>query len=88
MLGRKADSWAEKQANKQTNKQNKTKQKKYENCHICTTCRKYVYRLFFKGLVSFYRLGGGVEDFWENTWLEGERGGGERGENQLSPKDE
>ena len=40
-----------------------------------------MYRLFFKGLVIFYRLGRGVEDFSENTRLEGERGrGGEREE--------
>ena len=30
-----------------------------------------MYRLFFEGpVIFFYRLGGGVEDFWENTWLE------------------
>ena len=36
-----------------------------------------MYRLFFEGpVIFFYRLGGGVEDFWENTWLDGDGGGG------------
>ena len=44
-----------------------------------------MYRLFFEGpVIFFYRLGGGVEDFWENTWLDGDGGGGK---NHLSPKE-
>ena len=39
-----------------------------------------MYRLFFKEPVIFHRRGGGVEDLWENIWLEGERRG-----DQLSP---
>ena len=38
-----------------------------------------MYRLFFEGpVIFFYRLGGGVEDFWENTWLDEDGGGGGR----------
>ena len=52
--------------NKQTNKE--TKQNK---------TKKYIQKLSYLHYLSeVYRLGGGVEDFWENTWLDGDGGGG------------
>ena len=41
-----------------------------------------MYRLFFKGLVSFYRLGGGVKDFWRTHGSRGDTGG--RGGGRIS----